>query len=298
MELHQLRYALAIADQGNFTRAALVSNVAQPSLSQQIAKLEDELGHKLFHRLGRRAVPTEAGVTFLARARRILLDVEDAAKEIRDDPSLGRRITVGAVPTLAPYLLPPLLDRSRTAFPNLEVFTLEAFRVELVEAVLSGDLDFALVSMPLRDARLSIEPIFSEPLLLAVGKHHRLAKQSEVHATDLADETFVMMGVGSTLAAQVQRFCGDHDFEPKIGYRCSQIATLKAFVGHGMGIAILPQTARNVNDKRTLIYRELSGRAPRREIAIIRHLQRYQSRGAEQLLALVREELGRDSRDA
>ena len=298
MELHQLRYALAIADQGNFTRAALVSNVAQPSLSQQIAKLEDELGHKLFHRLGRRAVPTEAGVTFLARARRILLDVEDAAKEIRDDPSLGRRITVGAVPTLAPYLLPPLLDRSRTAFPNLEVFTLEAFGVELVEAVLSGDLDFALVSMPLRDARLSIEPIFSEPLLLAVGKHHRLAKQSEVHATDLADETFVMMGVGSTLAAQVQRFCGDHDFEPKIGYRCSQIATLKAFVGHGMGIAILPQTARNVNDKRTLIYRELSGRAPRREIAIIRHLQRYQSRGAEQLLALVREELGRDSRDA
>lgn len=292
MEIHQLRYVLAIADQGNFTRAAEVVHVAQPSLSQQVSKLEEELGHKLFHRLGRRAVPTEAGTAFIERARRILLEVENATKEIMDDPSLGRRITIGAVPTLAPYLLPPLIDRSRTAYPNIEIFTLEAFRSELVEAVLNGDLDFALVSLPLRDARLSIEPIFSEPLLLAVGKHHPFAKKPEVHASDLAEETFVMMGVGSTLATQVQRFCGDHDFEPRIGYRCAQIATLKAFVSHGLGIAILPQTARHIADKKGLVYRELSGRAPRREIALIRHLQRFQSRGAEQVIRLVRDELG------
>src|SRR3982751_877166 len=98
MELQQLRYVAAVADTGNFTRAAERCFVTQPSLSQQIINLESELGHKLFHRLGRKAVLTEAGAVFLERARRILLEVENATKEISDHPSLGRRITVGAVP--------------------------------------------------------------------------------------------------------------------------------------------------------------------------------------------------------
>lgn len=292
MEIHQLRYVLAIADQGNFTRAAQAANIAQPSLSQQISKLESELGHKLFHRLGRKAVPTEAGATFLRRARSILLEVENATKEIRDDPAMGRRLTIGAVPTLAPYLLPPLINRSRTQFPNLQIFAREGFRSDLVQAVLEGELDFALVPQPLRDPRLSIEPIFHEHLLLVVGKNHRLARQPVVRPADLKAETFVMLGAGSTLATQVQRFCGDHDFQPRIGYRCVQTKTLKAFVSEGLGIAILPQIARNAEDRKTLAYRELSGGSPRREIVLIRHLQRYQSRAAGQLIQLLREELG------
>src|SRR5215217_9326228 len=102
MELHQLRYFVAIAETENFTRAAERSHVSQPSLSQQILKLESEVGHKLFHRLGRKAVLTEAGVAFLERARRILFEVENAAKELGDHPNLGR-ITVGAVQTVMPY---------------------------------------------------------------------------------------------------------------------------------------------------------------------------------------------------
>src|ERR1700679_3322504 len=113
MELSQLRYVQAVADTGNFTRAAAVSNVAQPSLSQQIIKLEKELGHKLFHRLGRKAVLTEAGIAFLERARRILFEVEDATKELGDSPTFERRITVGAIPTVATYLLPDLIARCR-----------------------------------------------------------------------------------------------------------------------------------------------------------------------------------------
>ena len=101
MELYQLRYFLAVAETGNFTRAAEKHSISQPSLSQQIKNLERELGHKLFHRLGRRSVPTEAGQVFLDRVRRILLAVEDASKELKDSPTLERRIKVGAVPTLA-----------------------------------------------------------------------------------------------------------------------------------------------------------------------------------------------------
>src|SRR3954471_13594555 len=121
MELHQLRYFLAVADTGNFTRAAERSHVTQPSLSQQILNLEREVGHKLFHRLGRKAVLTEAGTAFLDRARRILVEVENAAKELGDHPSLGRRITVGAVQTVMPYLLSPFIARCRELAPNLSI---------------------------------------------------------------------------------------------------------------------------------------------------------------------------------
>lgn len=291
MELHQLRYVLAVADTGNFTKAAARCSVAQPSLSQQVAKLERELGHRLFHRLGRRAVPTEAGAVFLDRARRILLEAENAAREIRDSPSLERTITIGAVPTLAPYLLPPLLERCRLTLPTVEVLTREGFRADLVEAVVRGDLDLALVSLPLRDPRLSIEPVFAEPLLLAVGVDHPLARQPHVTAQDLAAQTFVMLGDGSTLTTQIERFCGEFDFTPRIGYRCAQVATLKALVALGLGIAILPQVSRHAADRGLLVYRQLTGRTPVREIAVIRHLQRYQSRGVEQFLPVARDTL-------
>src|SRR5215204_3800937 len=138
MELNQLRYAVAIADTGNFTRAAERSNVTQPSLSQQILNLEREIGHKLFHRLGRKAVLTEAGTVFLERARRILFEVENASKELSDNPSLDRRITVGAIPTVAPYLLVPLIAQCRVDHPNLTIHLREDFRGDLVRAVIEG----------------------------------------------------------------------------------------------------------------------------------------------------------------
>lgn len=291
MELQQLRYVLAVAETGNFTRAAAKLFVAQPSLSQQIAKLEQELGHRLFHRLGRRAVPTEAGQVFLIRARRIMMEVDDAAKEMRDDPDGSRTITIGAVPTLAPHLLPLLLQRCRRELPNLQVLTREGFRADLVEAIVRGELDLALASLPLKDHRLSIEPVFNEPLLLAVASDHPFAKQPVVTASDLANETFVMLGDGNTLTSQIQRFCGEYDFTPRIGYRCAQVATLKALVALGNGVAFLPEISRQGETEGGLVYRALTGRSPRREIAIIRHLQRYQSRGTERFLTLARSEL-------
>ena len=289
MELHQLRYFVAIAETGNFTRAAERSHITQPSLSQQILNLEREVGHKLFHRLGRKAVLTEAGTTFLERARRILFEVENATKELKDHPALDRRITVGAVPTVAPYLVAPLVARCRETHPNLLIHVREDFRSNLSRAVVEGELDLAVVTLPVKDHRLSIEPLMTEPLLLVVNKGHPLTGRSEITANDLAEETFVTMGDSSTLAAQVRSFCGDHNFSPKVGYRCAQVSTLKLFVSMGAGISILPQVARLPADRETLTYLRLTGSAPTRELAVIRHLQRYQSRGAEQFLSVLRD---------
>src|ERR1043166_5795212 len=172
MELQQLRYFVAVAETGNFPRAAERSLVAQPSLSQQVSKLEREVGHKLFHRLGREAVLTEAGTAFLERARRILFEVEDAAKELGDHPSLGRRITVGAVQTVMPYLITPFIAQLRESHPNLLVDAEEDFRSHLVRSVLEGDLDLAVVPLRVRDPRIFVESLLTEPLLLVVGKRH------------------------------------------------------------------------------------------------------------------------------
>jgi len=289
MELHQIRYFVAVAESGNFTRAAERSHVSQPSLSQQIINLEKELRHKFFHRLGRRAVLTEAGATFLIRAKQILAGVDDATRELSDGLLLDRRIVVGAIPTVAPYLLPQLIGRCRTEFPNLVIQVREDFRTELIRGVIDGELDLALTSLPVKDPRVSVEPIFTEPLLLLVGRQHPLSKKISVTAKDLADQTFVLLGESSSLTHQIQRFCGDHDFEPRIAYRCAQIATVKELVGLGLGISILPQVCRAKDDRNSLVYKRLSGREPEREVAVIRHLQRYQSRGAEQFLGALRE---------
>src|ERR1019366_2508618 len=234
-------------------------------------------------------VLTEAGATFLERARKILFEVDNAAKELSDHPSLDRRITIGAVPTIMPYLLAPVIAKCHEQHPNLQIYAREDFRHDLVRGVIEGELDLAVVTLPVKDHRLSIEPLLTEQLLLVVGKNHAFAGRAEISIDDLAAETFVTMGDSSTLAAQIHDFFGDHNFVPKIGYRCAQVTTLKLFVAMGLGISILPEVARLPDDRNTLTYLHLTGTAPTREIAIIRHLQRYQSRGAEQFLTVLRE---------
>jgi LysR family hydrogen peroxide-inducible transcriptional activator len=292
MELQQLRYVLAVAETGNFTRASERCNVSQPSLSQQIINLEKEIGHKLFHRLGRKAVPTEAGTTFLDRAQRILFEVESATKELSDSPALERRITVGAIPTLAPYLLPALITRAKKRYPNLQINVQEDFKSAILRGVLDGEIDVALVSLPVDESRVHVESLLKEPLLLAIGKSHPFAARATVTAAELADQTFVMLGTMSSLTAQVKSFCGDHHFEPKIGFRCSQVATVKAILALGTSVSILPQVTRAPEDEATLSYLKLADADPFREIGVIRHMQRYQSRGAEQFLTLLRERAG------
>jgi LysR family hydrogen peroxide-inducible transcriptional activator len=289
MELSQLRYVIAVAEAGNFTRAATGLNIAQPSLSQQIINLEKELGHRLFHRLGRKAVLTEAGAVFLERARRIVFEVEDATTELRDSPSLERRITVGAIQTLAPYLMPVLIRRCRRRYPNLQVNIQEDFKSNLISDVLQGTLDLALCALPVTKPSIQVEVLWKEPLNLVVAKDHPLASKPKVTAEDLAKETFIIMGSSSSLAADVRRFCGDHHFEPKLGSRCAQVSTVKALVANGDGISILPTGARAAEDKGVLTYIDLADSEPYREIVVLRHMQRYQTRGVEQFLKVLRE---------
>ncbi|MDX2186583.1 MAG: LysR family transcriptional regulator [Opitutaceae bacterium] len=288
MELHQLRSLVAVADTGSFTRASERVGISQPSLSQQIKTLESELGHKLFHRLGRRSVPTEAGRVFLDRARRILFEVENAAKELADSPGLGRKIVIGATPSLAPYLLPPVIQACWKRFPLLELHTREDFRSGLIRSVIEGELDLAIVSLPVRDPQVAVEVLRSERLLLVVPKNHRLAEREEVTIPELADEPFLFMGGANGLTAQTQRFFGDHQITPRVLHHVAQIKTLKALVAIGAGVSVLPQIAVEPDDHKTLAFLRLAERDPQRDLALVRHQLRYQTKGVQQFIEVLR----------
>src|ERR1017187_4019790 len=152
-------------------------------------KLERELGHKLFHRLGRKAVLTEAGIVFLDKARLILFEVESATKQLEDHPSLERKITVGAISTLAPFMLPKLIERCRSRFPNLQVNIREDFKTTLLREMLEGELDLALVARPVTDPNIHVELLCKESLMLVVQKGHPLVAKQSVVGADLAGET-------------------------------------------------------------------------------------------------------------
>jgi LysR family hydrogen peroxide-inducible transcriptional activator len=292
MELYQLRYFLAVAETGNFTKAAIRSSISQPSLSQQILNLEEEFNQKLFHRMGRRAVLTEAGKTLVDGARRILIEAEQTIGELKNDPVLGPKVLVGAIPTVAPFFLPAILAYCRANALPLTLQTQEDFSRPLVEMLLEGKLDWALLSLPLNEPQLQIEKLYSEPLWLAVGAGHRLATTPTISFADLRDETFIMLGDASTVASQTQHFCGDNDFEPRIGHRCGQLATVKSFTALGLGISVLPQSARSANDPEGLVFRKFTGSAPSRDIALVRHRHRHLGLGANLFASAARAVVG------
>jgi LysR family hydrogen peroxide-inducible transcriptional activator len=187
---------------------------------------------------------------------------------------------VGAIQTVAPFFIPAVLAYCRANDVRLRLHTHEDFRRSLIEEVYNGKLDWALVSLPLNEPRLQVEKLYSEPLWLALGAGHPLARAEHIKFADLRDETFILLGEASTLALQIERFCGEHDFEPRIGHRCGQLATVKAFAAMGLGVSVLPQSARSATDPEGLVFRKFSGIAPSRDIALVRHRGRHLGAGA------------------
>jgi LysR family hydrogen peroxide-inducible transcriptional activator len=294
MELHQLRYFVAVARAGNFSRAAERCHVSQPSLSQQILKLERRLGQPLFSRLGRRAVLTDAGRMLLDRATLILAAVDDAERRLRaGDQIHSGRLAIGAIPTVAPYLLPPVLESFAKRCPQAELIVREDVTIHLVSAVVEGELDLAIVALPVSDEHLHAEPLFAEPLLLAVPPGHALAGRRRVAVGDLAGERFILLGEMHCLGEQVLNFCRAHECQPQIVCRSAQIATIQSLIALGQGVSILPEMARACDGTGKLLYRPLADAGLRRTIAVISHRHYYQSPLAEEFLAGLRERTAR-----
>jgi LysR family transcriptional regulator, hydrogen peroxide-inducible genes activator len=293
MEMHQLRYFVAVARSGNFSRAADECRVAQPSLSQQILKLEDEVGERLFERTRRRAILTSAGSLFLPHALNVLEAAERGRQEIRDMGDQVRgKILVGALPTIAPYLLPEIIRLFREKYPGAELILHEQTTDQLVRKLEENEIDVAVISDVATNADIQIEPLFSEELLLCLPGDHPLVYQKSVGAADLNQEKFILMHESHCLGAQAQQFCHSKGFKPRISCRSAQVGTVLAMVKAGLGISLIPEMAREHGQEEGIVYRSLDGTRPRRSIALAVSSQRKPSRGTIELSKFIRDSCG------
>jgi LysR family hydrogen peroxide-inducible transcriptional activator len=276
MEIHQLRYFVAVIETGGFTAAARRCFVSQPALSQQIKKLEDELGQRLINRLGRHAETTPAGAAFYDRARQILIEIEEAARAVHDEGE-GGRLRLGVLPSLAPYILAGLLRRLRNRAPGITVEVDEDFRSGLVDRLVSGALDLVIATLPPDHPNLEVEVLFREPLLVALPEGHPLLKTAELRPADLAGQKLVMLGEASSLGLQIRRFFGDRSIPLQVACRCSQVKTVKTLVAAGLGVAIVPKMSVGMEHP-GIRYRAMTEAEPEREIVLVRHRLRFRSR--------------------
>ena len=293
MELHQLRYVAAVARTGNFSRAAEQCHVSQPSLSQQIQKLEEELGERLFVRLKREAVPTAAGRTLIERAIRILREVEEVQHELADGSGEPRgEVHLGILPTIAPHLLPEMMLSLRQEFPAIQVIVHENTTSNLLAQSAACELDLAVISLPISDDRFEVEELFTEELLLAVPQDHRLTRRKKgmgpVKLEDVEAERFILLQEGHCLGDQALHFCDQHRCHPAVIFRTAQLETIQALVASGVGVSLIPQMACQKGRSHPPVYLSLAEPRPERVIAVLWRKEHAPNRAARALLEILR----------
>lgn len=287
MELHQLRYFLAVARHRHFSRAARELHVAQPSVSQQIQKLERELGARLFDRTRRGVALTEAGHAFLPRAQRALEQLQEARLELEELSGLQRgHLSLGAPPSVGTHLLPCALAAFHRRHPGIRTSFRQAGSLALVEMVRAGSLDLAVVILPVDQPQLETRPLLTDELVLAVPPDHPLRRQPMVRLRDLADEPFVLYQEGYDLRETILEECRRAGFEPRVALDGGEMDSVPRFVAAGLGVTILPRmVAEGLGDPPWIAI----GEPPlTRTLGVAWRRDRYQSAASRAFLTIFR----------
>jgi LysR family hydrogen peroxide-inducible transcriptional activator len=244
MEFHQLRYVCAIAEAGSFSRAAERCQVAQPSLSQQVLKLEEDLGAKLFDRLGRSVRLTEAGRAFLPHARSILSHMETARSSVADKwADVRGSVAVGVIPTIAPYLMPRYTKTFAKKYPEAKLRIVEETTPILVENLRDLSIDVAILALPLRHKDLEVFPLRTEPLFAVLPKDDPRAGAKSLALKDFRGESFVMLRDGHCFRDLSIDACAHARVTPHIAFESDQFSSIFAMVAAGLGISLVPEMA-------------------------------------------------------
>lgn len=289
MEMHQLRYFAKVAQLGSLTRAAEACFVSQPSLSQQLAKLEHELGQPLFERHGRGVRLTEAGRVFRQYCDQILSLTKDARTSVADDPDSGH-LVVAAIPTIAPYFLPNVLSGFLKEVPKARIEIREDTTQTLLRQLTDGEIDMGIAALPIQADQIETVPLFTEELVLVLPAQHPLASRRRLTLDDLAAEPFVVLNEAHCLTGNILSFCNAQDVAPFIAARSHQLLTVLELVRLGQGVSLIPQMAvpSGADDGRT--YRTLSGDRPTRTVAAAWSKTRYRTQLFKRFLAYCRKE--------
>jgi LysR family transcriptional activator of glutamate synthase operon len=245
MELRQLRYLVALADERHFTRAAAREHIAQPALSQQIRRLEQEVGLALVERTTRRVALTDAGELLVARARRIFNELGAAQAELQALTGVETgHVTVGALHTMGPIDVSLALALFHERHPGVELTVREQSSEELAEMLRVDELDLAFLSVTERveSHGLGLHRLVSEELVLVVSRTHRLAGRRRVRMAELAGEKFITYREGSRLRELLTSAGREAGFEPHVTLESNESERIRRLVGRGLGVAILPRS--------------------------------------------------------
>jgi LysR family transcriptional regulator, hydrogen peroxide-inducible genes activator len=277
MTLTELKYIVAVAREKHFGRAAEACFVAQPTLSVAIKKLEEELGVIIFERGGMEVSTTPLGLLIVAQAERVL-EQTAAIKEIakqNNDPLAGP-FRLGVIYTVAPYLLPSLVKTMIREVPQMPLVLQENFTARLIELLRQGELDAAIMALPLPDQGMMVQPLYDEPFVLAVPQEHQWQDRQSVSSSELKSETMLLLGNGHCFRDQVLEVCpGVARFSTSgdgiaRSFEGSSLETIRHMVASGIGITVLPITSVvDLNEKGGMLrYLNFADPAPSRRVVI------------------------------
>jgi LysR family hydrogen peroxide-inducible transcriptional activator len=281
MEIHQLRYFVAVAEEGGFSHAAEREHVSQPSLSQQIHKLEEELNQQLFDRLPRSVVLTEAGRCLLPYARVILTALADAARAVTAlEAEVAGRLSVGAIPSIALYILPRLIGRFQQAYPKVTFELFEDTTEKLAHRLEDGTLDLVIASGTDESPNLARHSLGREPLLLLVPENHRLARRKSVKWSELAHEKFLLLHDEHSLSITVRQLLAANHLKPELVLRGAQLVTIARMVAAGLGVTVIPHMMAETEFVKGCVALPFTRPVPMRELTLLRNPLRAESKAA------------------
>ena len=280
MTLTELRYIVALARERHFGHAADACFVSQPTLSVAVKKLEDELGVTLFERGNSDIGVTTAGHEIVAQAQRVLEQaaaIKEMAK-LRKNPLAGP-LRLGVIYSIAPYLLPLLVPKIIKAAPDMPLVLEENFTYRLLEMLKNGEIDVALLALPVAGAGLMMQPLYDEPFKLALPAGHAWEKRKTIPAGDLKKETMLLLGAGHCLRDQVlevcpelMRFSSSSAERIQKTFEGSSLETIRHMVASGVGLTVLPASAvpdTAARKKDLIVYRPFAAPVPDRRVALV-----------------------------
>lgn len=290
MTLTQLEYVVALDTYRHFVLASEKCFITQPTLSMQIQKLEEELGVKIFDRTKQPVIPTEIGEEIIAQARVVLREARLIKQTISEQQdSMVGELRIGIIPTLAPYLLPPLFKKMSEKYPDVQLVIKETITEDVIHELKNNRLDCGLVVTPLKDVSIKEDILFYEELFVYLSKRNSLYNKKYVLANDIDPNQLWLLEEGHCFRSQVLNLCelrkrGDFHFK----YETGNIETLKRMVDKSDGITILPELAvMEFSKSQMKLVKQLKEPSPAREVSLVTHRDHIKTK----LLKTLKEEI-------
>ncbi|GAB3799510.1 LysR substrate-binding domain-containing protein [Virgibacillus kimchii] len=270
MELRQLEYFMIVCKELHFTRAAEKLNISQPTLSEQIKRLEDEVGIPLFDRIGKRILLTEAGKILLYYTQSIFFEVEQAEAALRDLNELQRgKLVIGSLLSCVNYLLPPAIIEFKRLYPNVKLSVHGLKTEDIKKSLIENELDLGIAFLPVEEKEFDSTPLFTEELSLAVSSDHPLASQWEMDMKTLESTSTILLPESYYLRQLIDSYCKELGFTLKPILEMTTLESLIQMVSEGVGVTILPEPYLDSLNNPRITKVKLINPTPQREIGFI-----------------------------